>query len=1096
MKWELLTYIVQTCGLIVPFIGIIVLLRKEQTKMSTYLLLTNIGCLILNAGYLLLISAKNVGEAGLAYKVEYLGNVIFYLFFILFLLSYFGKKLNPVMGLIWGIFECSQLAMIWIDLSVEMMHMEMQFMQGKDIEIMYVGLGGLVYEIRYGALSVVLLIFLVYTNIHMFRLKIKEKKEQSNLGRLAGAEFIVLTSLVIAQILDIPYDIVPVAASGSVFFMIVGVIRGEFRIEDVGRSWLFEDMKDAFVIVDSNYGYLDANASAKKFFPELTLRLKNEQLSPQLRSLILSVDGEIEIEGRYYVKRVVPIEEDTRIQGHDVNMEKILPDMVKLLPGVNREKAAKLVFGERVPEQHHIIGYSMLLADITEQHALLEEIKIAKEKAEDANEAKSAFMSNMSHEIRTPMNAIVGMTDILLRSELPDREKEYLTNIRSSGEALLSIINDILDFSKIESGKMEIIEDTYDPMSMLNDLSMIFLNRIAEKPVELIFDIDKEMPTKLYGDGLRIRQVIINIVNNAVKFTDSGCVKLSIKIVEKDGENIRMKFHIRDTGQGIKEEDLGRLFGNFSQVDKKKNKYKEGTGLGLAISRQLVELMGGTISVESTYGQGSEFFFTIPQKIANDIPAARIKREERPIIVAGVMRSSWAQKELEQLVEEYGLTVSDCNFTCARNHKIDYIFTDQVNLISDELLVRMKEKGTTLCVVQNPMTDGTWDKEAVLLNKPLYSMNFCQAINNESVAFETATERVLNFTAPEAKILIVDDNEMNLKVAIGLLEPLKMQIDTACDGRQALEKIQNKQYDIVFMDHMMPVMDGIEAVKALRQMHGGYFATLPVIALTANAVSGAKEEFLEAGMNDFVAKPIRIREICAQLKRWLPKEYMIVSEETNTASSGADSRENAETSAAQKNSKKPALHIEGLDVAEGVLNCGSEELFVSLLGDFYKLIEPKAVKVEKLLADGMLRDYTIEVHALKNTARMIGAMKLSADFYRLEQLGNAGEEETLLAETPAVLELYRSYKPVLKEYAASTEEKKTVDKEDISAVLLKIKEAMDSFDLDGADAALQELEGFELPEALEAKMDMLRAYVADVAMEDVMALTEEMRTLL
>ena len=1047
MKWDLFTYGIQCFGMLVPFVGIVALLRREQTKVSAFLLLTNIGCMILNAGYLLLIASQNSREAHLAYKIEYLGNTMFYFFFILFLVTYFGKKMPGLMLYGWLILESSQIMALWIERHENSMFGGLQFMEGSGLGIMQADVKrSFVYEFRYGMLIAILLFMLGFTLFRMCKTKVKT--ERGNLGRLAGAEFVVMLSLVLEQVFHFEYDVVPVAASCAIFSIILGVIRGEFHVEDVGRSWLFEDMKDAFVVVDRDYSYLDANASAKALFPELTFAVKHAPVPKHLLHLFQQEEERFILADRNFVKKVVPIEQKGVVE-----------------------------------------GYGMLVSDIHEQCLLMDELKRQKERAEEANEAKSAFMSTMSHEIRTPMNAIVGMTDIVLRSNLPDREKEYLTNIRSSGEALLSIVNDILDFSKIESGKLEIIEDDYAPMSMLNDLSMIFLNRIAEKPVELLFDIDRRMPAKLHGDSLRIRQVIINIVNNAIKYTDSGYVKLSMEILQMDEEDILLQFRIKDTGQGIKEEDTSRLFGIFEQMDKEKNKYKEGTGLGLAISKQLVELMKGQITAESVYGQGSEFTITIPQRIVHQVQAAELKGETEGLTVGGMMRSVYAQDMLKQLIDTYELTYSECNFECVKEHKIDYFFTDQINLVSDEVLEHMKANGTTLCVVQNPMTDGTWDKEAVLLNKPLYTLNFCQVLNNESVTFEKAEERLLNFMAPKAKILIVDDNEMNLKVAKGLLEPLQMQIDTAGDGKQALDKIQETTYDMVFMDHMMPVMDGVEAVRQLRSLEGDYYRKLPVIALTANAVSGAKETFLAAGMNDFVAKPIRIKEICTAIKKWLPAEYL----QENEMSAG---QQKNDCNAAAENEVQPEkeLFIDGLDVAEGIENSGTKELFLSLLGDFYKLIELKAVKIEKCLADGMIRDYTIEVHALKNTARMIGAMQLSADFYRLEQLGNQEDIESMLRETPAVLELYRSYKPVLKPYAACDAEKKAVDKEVIVAVLLKIKNAMDGFDLDGADEALKELEEYQLPENLSERMEDLRAYVADVAMEEVMQLTEEMVT--
>ncbi len=594
---------------------------------------------------------------------------------------------------------------------------------------------------------------------------------------------------------------------------------------------------------------------------------------------------------------------------------------------------------------------------------LVKQIQIEKQKAEEANAAKSSFLSHMSHEIRTPMNAVVGMTEILLRTELTEEQRSYLINIKGSGNALVSIINDILDISKIEAGKMELIDEVYEMHAMLDEIQMIILNRIGEKPVELIYEIDETLPKALYGDGLRLRQIMINLLNNAVKFTDKGHVKLIIKVESKTDETATLYIAVEDTGQGIKEEDFQRLFAAFEQVNTSQNHGKVGTGLGLTISNQLIGMMGGKLELESTYGVGSRFFFTIPQQV-----------------------------------------------------------------VSEELLAK-----------------------------------------------EDAENDTMNFIAPDARILIVDDNEMNRKVALGLLAPFQMQMDTAEDGQIALEMIQAKEYHIIFMDHMMPVMDGIEASKALRQMDGSYYKNVPVIALTANAMKEAEKLFYEAGMNGFIAKPIDVRQMCKVIRKWLPDELIITTEYCTTEETDG--------------SVLPV--IEGIDSSAGVNYAGSVKLFTNLLGDFYKVIDAKSDKIMNCIAENEIRAYTIEVHALKSATRMIGAAELSDEFLHLEELGNANDVEAIKKETPKVLEHYNLYKERLKDFAPAVE-KHEISNDEVIDILKQLQTAMEEFDIDASDEAMKNLENCKLPDECQPLFDKLVPLVVDLAQDEVLKITNEM----
>ena len=712
-----------------------------------------------------------------------------------------------------------------------------------------------------------------------------------------------------------------------------------------------------------------------------------------------------------------------------------------------------------------LINLAFFLVVESPDALLMESLRIEKIRADEANASKSRFLSTMSHEIRTPMNAIVGMTDIILREELPQNVKQYLNNIKSSGDALLTIINDILDISKIESGKLDIIEDNYEPLSMFQDLSMIFLNRIGDKPVELLYDIDAGIPATLYGDSKRIRQVIINLMNNAIKFTDSGYVRLVVRIEKTDDDNVCLKFEIQDSGQGIKEEDIGKLFSSYQQVDVKRNHAKEGTGLGLSICKQLVELMKGEIGVRSVYGEGSTFFFQIPQSIVDSKPAAYILDENTESSIGVHISSPIVRNQIMELAKTFNVSCTDLDEE--PDVAVDIIITDTISSVTDKERQLAGRGERRLYVLNNPMTGNHLPEEVNVINKPLFSLNFCSVVNNDDTVNSEDAGEDLNFTAPDAHVLVVDDNEMNRKVINGLLAPYKLNMYMAENGKQACQMVQEMHFDIVFMDHMMPVMDGIEATAFIRNLGGDYFKNLPIIALSANATQEAQDIFTNAHMNAFVSKPVRVEELAKCLRSWLPEQLIV----------------------------KP--NIDGIDVEEGLKNCGSRELFVELMGDYCRVIEQNIDKLTQCLETGNVRDYTIEVHALKNTSRMIGALELSQKFYRMEQLGNDENVEQIKEEFPELVKLYKSYEEILSPFCNSqlngTEQ---ITVENLKEKLMDLHKAVDCFDLDAADRILNQLESYEYSEEIKPVIKQLVICVREVDMEKILELTDELISML
>ena len=415
----------------------------------------------------------------------------------------------------------------------------------------------------------------------------------------------------------------------------------------------------------------------------------------------------------------------------------------------------------------------LFLPDMTDAIHSMQMAEESSRIAEEANKAKSNFLANMSHEIRTPMNAIIGMSDIMLREESLDEEvKNQISVIRKAGEGLLSIINDILDISKIESGKYEIIEEEYDLAELIYDVSTMIRSRLKDKEIDLKLCVYSDLPRRVIGDEMRVRQILVNILGNAVKFTSYGSIELKCECRRLSDDYV-FYFDVTDTGVGIKEEDIKKIFGVFNQVDTRKNRNIQGTGLGLAISRNLAIMMSGNISVDSVYGEGSTFHISLHQKASGS----------------------------EQIGPKMAMELEQFKFEPVHNEQ-------------EEKTVSYKDK----------------------------------------------------------RVLVVDDNLVNLQIARGLMEPYEMTIDLAESGKKAVEMVRENDYDAIFMDHMMPELDGVDTTNLIRNMKDGAYGNIPIIALTADAIAGTKEMLLNAGMQDFLAKPIDKKELRDVIERWLNRE--------------------------------------------------------------------------------------------------------------------------------------------------------------------------------------------------------------------------------
>ncbi|WP_010257697.1 hybrid sensor histidine kinase/response regulator [Treponema primitia] len=655
---------------------------------------------------------------------------------------------------------------------------------------------------------------------------------------------------------------------------------------------------------------------------------------------------------------------------------------------------------------------------------MLIRLSAAKLRSDEENKSKSSFLARMSHEIRTPMNAVIGMSELALRAETLPRMNEYVTGIKQAGLNLLSLINDILDLSKIEAGSLQINSAPYLLASLINDVLNVIRIRINEKPILFTANVDAKIPNNLVGDEARIRQILLNLLSNAAKYTRKGYIMLTIGMEKQaplgDGEKqLILTIEIADSGIGIKKEDLSGLFGNFVRFDAEKNKNIEGTGLGLAITRNLCLAMGGDITAQSEYGKGSVFTARIPQGYTDDTKLAELENPEEKRILFYDDRAFYAES-LFLTLENLGLTVTvtitaDDFLEKLKTGEFPFAFVSESVVENARKVIQEGDLKTVLTLLANLGEISSFQDIPIII-MPAWSVPIANVLNGikQSDYRENAEVR---FIAPEARVLIVDDIETNLKVAEGLLALYQTGIHTCTGGEQAIALVKEHSYDIVFMDHMMPGMDGIEAtevIRALSSLRGDYFRKLPIIALTANAVAGMKEMFLSKGFTDYLAKPIEMSKLEEIMAKWIPREKKQLNEAAKT---------NAEiTSLSADYSPLTAI---GVDLTKGIaMTGGTETAYRKVLSTFRKDVLERLPLLEHVPNEQELSLFTTSVHALKSAAGTIGAAAVSKAAAELEAAGKAGDLFFITEQLP---QFYRDLQNLVEQIGLALDTRATAE---------------------------------------------------------------------
>ncbi|MBQ8245968.1 MAG: response regulator [Lachnospiraceae bacterium] len=922
------------CMLIIVIL-IFLVYNEKFSENQKYLGLVSVSSFICIVGCFLGDLASSGESLVVAVKIQYFGVAYLYTFLLLLIMRTCNANVNSAVAAVLILIDTIMLTGV---LLLDYHDMFFEEFYAKKVE----GMFQLVYTP--GKLMICWYIYHMALLLNSFIITVRNqiiyKTKNSKFIILLPVGFFVFWACTVMENFHIhPYakysEFVLVAA-----LIMIAIIIFKFRIFDtiqIAKEDVVQTIDEGFFVIDIGKNLLFANDVALEILPEL--KLPNQQ-SRIINQIYRSNKKVIHLGRKQYSISVVPF--------YDKNTLK---------------------------------GYNLWLFDKTEEQEYNKRLLELKEQAEEANKAKTMFLANMSHEIRTPMNAIMGTTEMILRENTSEAIENHANSIKNAGNILISIINDILDFSKIESGKMNVNDVDYKPGFLIKDITDSIKPKLDEKGIMFEIHVKETLPKVLRGDETHVRQVFTNILTNAVKYTQRGYVAMNVDWELQNGLAL-IRVSVEDTGCGISEEHMKTLFNSFERADMIKNRTIEGTGLGLAITKRLIENMGGSISVKSTYGEGSIFSFYFYQGV------------------------------------------------------VDYAPTGDYNVLTEKEEEELKSNAET-------------------------------------------------FIAPMAKILAVDDNVTNIKVIQGILSMYQIRVDTATSGQECLEKLEKNHYHLILMDQMMPVMDGIETTHKIRELPDKEVRNIPIIALTANAIRGAREMFLENGFQDYISKPMDINVLEKILRKYLPTEFIHLVDKKNP-----------------KISLGKPIVIPQVDVETGIENYGnSRQRYIQILRYIYDDGEEQIVRMKKQVREKRYDDYLFEAHALKGLAKGIGAMELSENA-RIQEM--AAREKNYNIITDGAEHLFEQYQMLLANIKfvfldngiALTEEVKVQDVEltpsEYTAQLLSMMGSLDMLEQQEAEKKVNTMLSFRMEERKRTILEQVKQSVKNFDYEEAKILVQKL----